>query len=450
MHKFRRLIAVCLIPLFVLGGYTQRANAVVPLLVGAAIGAEMSPLVAAVGTMVIGAAIGLLGIQAINKTTGEARTIYLLPGSAVPAPSIPAPDAIAGERKAVVYISGGASGFADLAAGCNALAAGSSVQSGSGWTENGLLTGVACRMDGGNGQYMGQAFQEYQYVCASGYSRAYKWSDGSVTRSFHNGDSSVDYCLRNGVDSALASSAPVPLVMNQNGQSTDPASSDALAGVDIPGFDLSKDVLFSDNKPDANGVQHFYKVTRNPAGGINMSDVFPESSTAARSTSVSTDSAGKLTKSTSTSIPITAANASTVMASEASSATADTPTNAASSAGTGTGSGSIVFPTDYARQADAASAAASLTKISSAFDTATPDVLTVPTWTDPFGSTFGGLLSWRLPAHSSSCPTPSFPWFGDQKTFDGHCRLFSDNAGTISVVMVAVWVVKALVIVLLA
>lgn len=119
----------------------------------------------------------------------------------------------------------------------------------------------------------------------------------------------------------------------------------------------------------------------------------------------------------------------------------------------------IQFPSDYARQGEAASAAQSISnilgpKLDKITETspAPPD----PTLPDPsgytdFGSTFSSLLGWQLPGHTSQCPTGSFntPW-NTSYTIDSHCQLIANHWGALQSAMFVVWTVAALFIVLKA
>ena len=128
---------------------------------------------------------------------------------------------------------------------------------------------------------------------------------------------------------------------------------------------------------------------------------------------------------------------------------------------TGANSEPIVFPTDYARTGEAASAA---NTIKSAID-AQSDISSA-SLADPvvpsdqelrdvlFKDTFTPLLSWSIPGHSSVCPTAdlSFTMFGHYTplTLDAHCTIFNmpNVKGVLSVVMQVVWSVVALFILL--
>lgn len=122
----------------------------------------------------------------------------------------------------------------------------------------------------------------------------------------------------------------------------------------------------------------------------------------------------------------------------------------------------VSFPTDYARQGEAAAAAATvsskldvlhndLTATTSIADPVSPDSTTMP-W---FTNTFTNLLAWQLPAHTSTCPAPTFDLSallgaGHIYTMDQHCQFFNNSAATIQSVFVICWTIFALFIVLRA
>ncbi|OIR10927.1 hypothetical protein GALL_70950 [mine drainage metagenome] len=122
----------------------------------------------------------------------------------------------------------------------------------------------------------------------------------------------------------------------------------------------------------------------------------------------------------------------------------------------------ISFPTDYARQGEAAAAAATvsskldvlhndLTATTSIADPVAPDSTTMP-W---FTNTFTNLLAWQLPAHTSTCPAPTFDLSallgaGHLYTMDQHCQFFNNSAATIQSVFIICWTIFALFIVLRA
>lgn len=116
----------------------------------------------------------------------------------------------------------------------------------------------------------------------------------------------------------------------------------------------------------------------------------------------------------------------------------------------------VVFPTDYARTGEAASAAQTITpkldtlhhdltdSAPAPSDPALPDV---GTYTD-FGSTFDGLKGWSLPGHTSQCPTGSFNALGSTYTIDAHCSLINTYWSTLQSAMTVVWTIIALFLVL--
>lgn len=122
----------------------------------------------------------------------------------------------------------------------------------------------------------------------------------------------------------------------------------------------------------------------------------------------------------------------------------------------------ITFPNDYARAGEAAQAAQSsntkldtlhndLSATTIVADPSVPVAGDMPTW----GDTFTNLLSWQLPAHSSTCPTPSMdvsPVFGSGHilTMDSHCALMADNALIISSAMLVTYTLLALFLVMKA
>lgn len=118
----------------------------------------------------------------------------------------------------------------------------------------------------------------------------------------------------------------------------------------------------------------------------------------------------------------------------------------------------IEFPSDYARQGEAQTAATSIN------DTLGPKIDKITeTGADPadplqpqgsefdqafFQGTFTGLLGWQLPAHTSQCPTSSFGWNNQTFTMDSHCQLVNNHFSALSTVMAVVWTVLALFILL--
>lgn len=118
------------------------------------------------------------------------------------------------------------------------------------------------------------------------------------------------------------------------------------------------------------------------------------------------------------------------------------------------GTQTVTFPSDYARQGEAATAATSITTgLGPKLDAITQ------TGTDPadplqpaqsefdqsyFNGTFTNLLAWQLPAHTSQCPTSSFTWNSATYTIDAHCQLVSNHFSGFSSVMSVVWTIVAL------
>jgi len=127
----------------------------------------------------------------------------------------------------------------------------------------------------------------------------------------------------------------------------------------------------------------------------------------------------------------------------------------ATSTGTGTDTGSVVFPSDYARAGEAAQAANTIkTSVDQLKDRLTDSAAVAdpeaPQYTNHWGDTFTGLLSWSLPAHTSTCPVATFDAFERTFRMDSHCQLAADYWETLRVAMVVVWVILALFILLRA
>lgn len=66
------------------------------------------------------------------------------------------------------------------------------------------------------------------------------------------------------------------------------------------------------------------------------------------------------------------------------------------------------------------------------------------------GTAFADLMHWRLPEHSSVCPTGSFALFGKVVTLDAHCSMVDDIRSNFRLVMSIVFALAALFIVLKA
>lgn len=133
-------------------------------------------------------------------------------------------------------------------------------------------------------------------------------------------------------------------------------------------------------------------------------------------------------------------------------------TGAVVTSGTGSGSQSLVLPTDYARTGEAGAAANTInTKLETLHrdltekgaDIADPVAPEASAFSNAFfNGTFGNLLAWRLPSHTSECPTVTF----DYMMFTSHqvhhmeaqCTIAEQIRPVLSVVMVVVWTVVAL------
>ncbi len=120
----------------------------------------------------------------------------------------------------------------------------------------------------------------------------------------------------------------------------------------------------------------------------------------------------------------------------------------------------IVFPTDYARQGEAQSAADTLApqldsiknSLSDSESVPNPSVLTSADMPG-FDNTFSDLLSWRLPAHFSVCPQPvldlSFMGLGTH-VMNVQCQIMADHGAALRTSMLLVFSIAALFIVLRA
>lgn len=122
----------------------------------------------------------------------------------------------------------------------------------------------------------------------------------------------------------------------------------------------------------------------------------------------------------------------------------------------------ITFPNDYARTGEAASASTGtqtrldtlhndLSSTTSVADPIVPVAGDMPSW----GSTFTNLLSFQLPAHTSTCPQPSIDlsgMFGAGQVFTitAHCTLAAQNAAPLANAFAAMFTIMALFIVLRA
>ncbi|HPT51554.1 MAG TPA: hypothetical protein PKZ22_15450 [Accumulibacter sp.] len=118
----------------------------------------------------------------------------------------------------------------------------------------------------------------------------------------------------------------------------------------------------------------------------------------------------------------------------------------------------IQFPDDYARTGEVARAAQTVvtsvdrihTDLTSTTEVSDPSADTSAFSEAFFKGTFTGVLSWRLPAHTSTCATSSFEWIGKTYAINQHCALMDDYKSEISAASVLMFTILALFIVLKA
>lgn len=205
-------------------------------------------------------------------------------------------------------------------------------------------------------------------------------------------------------------------------------------------------LVIQDQKTDAAGNSYL----SNKTVVINQAGMITSASTHATAESLSATTATTQTGTSTTQYTATANPASTYSpAVVASGSTASTGTS------TGTGTESIAFPSDYARQGEAQSAANSTNNKIDGLKAALLE--TSPAPSDPgmpewafFDGTFAALLGWSLPGHSSQCPTGSFSAFDRTYTVDSHCNLIVSHWSELQAAMSVVWAIAALFIVLAA
>lgn len=124
---------------------------------------------------------------------------------------------------------------------------------------------------------------------------------------------------------------------------------------------------------------------------------------------------------------------------------------------------SINFPTDYARQGEAQSAADTVkTSVEKVHDdlsktAATPADPAIPAVSDMpwFGQTFDNLHGWRLPDHVAACPRPVFDLSsvlgaGRVFTMESQCDLMANNSAAIRAAFIVMFTIMALFLVLRA
>lgn len=118
----------------------------------------------------------------------------------------------------------------------------------------------------------------------------------------------------------------------------------------------------------------------------------------------------------------------------------------------------IQFPSDYARQGEAASAAQSISNtlgpkldllLAPSPAPADPELPPSSQFDDAFfNGTFTNLLGWSVPNHSSQCPTASMTFYGSTLVMDAHCAIIDQFAGVLAGIAAAMWTIAALLIVL--
>jgi len=115
----------------------------------------------------------------------------------------------------------------------------------------------------------------------------------------------------------------------------------------------------------------------------------------------------------------------------------------------------VQFPNDYAKTGEAQSAANS---INGKLDTIHNDLTntnnaadgsgTEPSYDSGLDTSFEGLKGWQLPVHTSTCPTGSFNAFSHTFTLDAQCTVMEQVKPTLSIAMIAVWLIAALFLIL--
>lgn len=133
-------------------------------------------------------------------------------------------------------------------------------------------------------------------------------------------------------------------------------------------------------------------------------------------------------------------------------------TGAAVTSGASTNTSSLVLPTDYARTGEAGAAANTInTKLDTLHkdltekgtDIADPESPQASAFSDAFfNGTFGNLLAWQLPGHTSVCPTITFDYmmFSSHQVhvMDAQCTISEQIRPVLNVVMIVCWTIVAL------
>lgn len=369
--------------------------------------------------------------------------------SVVPAPSAPA----VGAPAHIQYAYG--TWFDTIGEACNAYA-----------VANTITSGAACG---------GQAGTKTYTVTSAVGPCAYSWqcvlaSNGSVQSS---GTSSYSPPTQTGCSAGYTNSAGVCNLTNARAAVADGkadwqrsgAAFSKYAGDDVSTVDpwLSQQTITSSNDTlvisgmDTGQRPQKISVTNTADGGSTITGITQKvdgaGSTYTQTTVLTVNPTGVVTAAATT----TQAQQMTQNPSTKTWTISSAPTS--SYAPVATAGNSSTFPSDYARQGEAASAAASINstlgpKLDKLVETsAAPADLVTPDpggYTD-FGTTFTSLLGWQLPGHTSQCPTASFntPW-NTAYTIDSHCQLITNHWSALQAAMAVVWTIIALFIVLRA
>lgn len=194
---------------------------------------------------------------------------------------------------------------------------------------------------------------------------------------------------------------------------------------------------------DSQGRPVYVEVRPTAAGGAEIG-VYTQVGTEVQAQTISVAGNGQ----------VTSANTQTATGSVSAPTAVNTPAvvsgvQTVANSTTGTDSGSIVFPTDYARAGEAAQAAntvkTSVDQLKDKFNnTETVNDPTVPDWADHWGATFNPLKAWSMPGHSSVCPTSGFEWNGATYTISSHCQLITDHWSGLQSASVVVWTLFAI------